>query len=189
VHALGDLLDHLGAERRDVVGLAAGHQALVGVDLLVHPGAAGVPDVGLHARPGRQRAAAHHVGLHQHPRGVADGRDRLAAVEERADEPDGVGIAAHEVRVGHPARDHQPVVVVGAGLRHGHVDRERVALVEVVEALDLPGLQRHQVHLRAGLFDRLAWFGVFDLLDAVGGEERDLLALQLASHAIHSSCG
>jgi hypothetical protein len=37
-----------------------------------------------------------------------------------------------------------------------------------------------------GLLDRLAGFGVFDLLNAVGGQERDGLALQLACHVLSS---
>ena len=42
VTALGELLDHLRAERRQVVRLAARHQPAVDVDLLVHPVRAGV---------------------------------------------------------------------------------------------------------------------------------------------------
>jgi hypothetical protein len=51
VLALVDLLDHLGDERREVVGLATGDQAVVDVDLLVDPLGAGVAQVGLEARP------------------------------------------------------------------------------------------------------------------------------------------
>src|SRR3954452_13948561 len=94
VHALRDLLDQLGAERRDVVGLARGHQALVDVDLLVDPGAARVADVGLDRRPRRQRAPAHDVGFDERPRAVADRRDRLALLEERARERDRVLVGA-----------------------------------------------------------------------------------------------
>src|SRR5213076_1825281 len=47
VGALGELLDHLVVEGGEVVGLAAGHEALVDDDLLVDPLAAGVADVGL----------------------------------------------------------------------------------------------------------------------------------------------
>src|SRR5687768_13640752 len=42
VLALGDLLDHLVAEGREVVRLAAGHQAVVDVHLLVDPVGTGV---------------------------------------------------------------------------------------------------------------------------------------------------
>jgi hypothetical protein len=120
---------------------------------------------------------------------VADGRDRLAGVEERAHEPDRVRVHAHGVGVGDPAGDHQRVVVLNAGVRDGHVDRERVGLVQVVEALDLARLEGHQLDLGAGLLDRLAGLGVLDLLDTIGGKERDLLPLQLAGHVSHSSCG
>src|SRR6201995_853992 len=72
VLALGELLDDLGAERRQVVGIARGDQTLVHHDLLVDPRAAGVPDVGPQAREGGQRAIAHEIGLDQRPRTVAD---------------------------------------------------------------------------------------------------------------------
>jgi hypothetical protein len=152
------------------------------VDLLVDPGPAGVLDVGADAGPRGQGAALDHVGLDQRPGTVADRGHRLAGLEERPHEPDGVGVGAQHVGVGDPAGQHQAVVVVGAGVGDGLVNREGVALVEVVEALDLTRVQRHQVGGGAGLLDRLAWFGIFDLLDAVSGEKRDPLALQLASH-------
>jgi hypothetical protein len=47
----------------------------------------------------------------------------------------------------------------------------------VVEALDLARLERDQMGGATGLLDRLAWFGVLDLLDPVGGQKRDGLAL------------
>jgi hypothetical protein len=108
---------------------------------------------------------------------VADRRDRLAGLEERPHEGDRVLVVAQEVGVGDTAREHQAVVVAGGGLGHGLVDREGVTLVEVVEALDLAGLEGDQMRRAAGLLDRLAWLGIFDLLDPVGRQERDGLAL------------
>src|SRR6187399_709165 len=70
VPAFAELLDDLGAERRQVVGLAARHEALVDDDLLVDPGAAGVADVGLQRRPRRDRAALQDVRLDERPRPV-----------------------------------------------------------------------------------------------------------------------
>ena len=57
VAALGELLDDLGAEGRQVVGLAAGHEALVDDDLLVDPVGARVAQVRLQRRPRGHRAA------------------------------------------------------------------------------------------------------------------------------------
>src|SRR5919206_2941117 len=82
VLALGELLDHLRVERRDVVRLAARDEALVDVDLLVHPVAAGVADVGLDARPRRERPVAHDTRLDEGPGAVADRGHRLALLEE-----------------------------------------------------------------------------------------------------------
>jgi hypothetical protein len=52
-----------------------------------------------------------------------------------------------------------------------------VRLVVVVEALDLTFLERDEVDVRPCLLDRLPWLGELDLLDHVGGEERNLLAV------------
>src|SRR5687767_1076502 len=47
---LRELLDDLGAERRQIVGIATGDQALIGDDLLVDHISARVSDVGADAR-------------------------------------------------------------------------------------------------------------------------------------------
>ena len=88
----------------------------------------------------------------------------------------------HRVRVADAARDHERVVVVDARVLDGAVDLERVGLVVVVEALDLALLERDQLRRAAGLLDRLPRLRQLDLLDHVGGEERNALALQLVSH-------
>src|SRR5690606_1472644 len=59
VAAFSELLDDLPAERRQVVWLAAGDDALVGYHLLVHHLGAGVAQVGPHAGPGGHAAAAY----------------------------------------------------------------------------------------------------------------------------------
>ncbi len=94
-----------------------------------------------------------------------------------------LGLGAQVVGVRDAAGQHQAVVVAGVGVGDDHVDGERVALVEVVERLDLARLGRDQVGLGAGVLDRLARLGQLDLLDAlVRDEERDPLALQFISH-------
>src|SRR4051794_23397257 len=77
----GERLDGSPAERVEVVGVATGDQCPAvcgaGEGLLVHPRPTGVPDVGLQARPARQRLAVEHVCLDEGPGTVADGRDGL----------------------------------------------------------------------------------------------------------------
>src|SRR3954449_10557518 len=84
VAALAELLDDLGAERGQVVGLAARDPAVVHVDLLVDPRAARVADVGLQRGPRGERAALDDAGLDERPRAVADHADRLARLREPA---------------------------------------------------------------------------------------------------------
>ena len=105
----------------------------------------------------------------------------LACSKNARTKRDGVLVRAQEVGVRDAARQHEPVVVGRVGVGHGLVDLERVGLVEVVEGLDLAVLERDQLRRPAGLLDRLPRLGQLDLLDAlVGGEERDLLALQFS---------
>ena len=152
-------------------------------DLLVDPVGAGVHEVGLHARPRREAAALHHIGLDQRPRTVADHGDRLARLGEALHEGDGIVVGAERVGVGYAAGQHQPVEVGRGDLADDIVHRERVRLVEVVEALHLTGVDRHELRRAAGLLHRLPGFGELDLLHTLGGEEGDRLSLEFVSHA------
>ena len=110
--AVGDRLEQGGVEGREVVGVAAGDEVAVLDDLLVDPLGAGVAQVGLEARPARDGAAAHDVGLDESPGCVADRGNRLPAGDEVPDERDGVCVGAQGVRVGHSTGQHQRVEVV-----------------------------------------------------------------------------
>src|SRR3954451_20674097 len=180
VPALAELLDRLRAEGGDVVGLAARDETLVDVELLVDPGAPRVAAFGRKRRPRRDRPALHDARLDEDPRPVADRRDRLLGLREGGREVHGVLVGAQKVAVRDAAGNQQAVVVVRAGVRDLLVDRQLVAVVEVVEGLDLAGVEAEELGARAGLLERLARLGQLDLLDAVGGEDRDLLAVQLA---------
>jgi amino acid efflux transporter len=110
--AVGDGLEEGRVEGREVVGVAARDEVAVLHDLLVDPLRSGVAQVGLQARPARDRAAAHDVGLDERPRGVADRGHRLATGDEVADEGDGVGVGAQCIGVRDAAGQHQGVEVV-----------------------------------------------------------------------------
>jgi hypothetical protein len=137
-----EAVDDLAAERLEVVRLAAADEDVRAVladhDLLVLPVGTGVAQVGLHAGPGGHRASADDVGLDEGPRRVADRRDRLARVEERLREGDGLRLRTQVVGVRDPARQDQAVVVVGRRRVDRLVDVERVGLVEVVVGLHGP---------------------------------------------------
>src|SRR3954470_14149666 len=77
VLALGELLDDLGAEGRQVIGVARGDETVVDDDLLVDPVAARVADVRLERRPRGDRAALEHTGFDERPGPVADDADRI----------------------------------------------------------------------------------------------------------------
>src|SRR5882724_2063950 len=147
--ALGELFDDLRAERGQVVGSAAGHQALVSDHLLVDPRTAGVADVRRQGRPGGQGAAADHVSLDQRPGAVADHPDRLADLEETADKAYCVSIAPELVRAYRAAWDEEGVVVVGGNLAEGLVDGEGLARLEVM--VIGAGFAGRDLHRRPGL--------------------------------------
>jgi len=187
VDTLAELLHQLGAEGGQIGRLAARDEAAVDHELRVLPGAARVLDIGLETLPGRQRAALHDARLDERPDTVADGPDRLPLLEEGTHEGDCVLVRAQDVRVDYPAREYESVVVRRLGVLDRLVGRERLALVVVVEALDLALLQRDQHGLAAGLLDRLPGLGQLDLLDPVGRQERDALAAELVAHVSTSS--
>src|SRR5829696_1386323 len=128
VLALGELLDKLGAERVQVVGVAARDEALVDHHLLVDDLGARVAQVGADARIGGHPPSARHVGLDEDPGSVADRADRLAGLEEVLDEADGVLVDPQVVGVDRPAREDQAGVVVDGCVAQLAVDRKGVAL-------------------------------------------------------------
>ena len=177
--ALGELLDDLGAERREVIGVARRHETLIDDDLLIDDVAPGVADIGADARIRRERPAADEIGFDQRPGAMADHADRLAARKECLQERDHVVVLAQVVGVGDAAGENQSVVIVGGRVGDDGVDGELPGRLEiVVHRLDLSGFQRDQLGCGAGVLDRLARLLELDPLDAVGGEDRDLLALQ-----------
>src|SRR4051794_35985693 len=141
VGALAELLHDLLAEGREVVRLARGGEAAVHVDLLVDPRSTGILEVGLEGRPRRERQALGDACVDQRPRAMADGANRLARLEERADEAADVVVDPQEVRVRNSARQHQPGVVPRVGVRDLLVHVELLAVVEMLEALDLAVLE------------------------------------------------
>jgi hypothetical protein len=166
-----------------VAWVAAGHQPPVHDDLLVHPGAAGVSDVGRQARPRRDRAAVDDLRLHQHPGGVADGTDGPSGRDEVTDELHGVGVQPQRIGVGAATRQDESVVFVDRRIGDGDGDVERLGPVEVVERLGLPGLRGQQPGGRAGLGHGLPGFGLLDLLDALArDEEGDGLSVEIMCH-------
>ena len=148
--------------------------------------AAGVADVGPQARARGQRAAAHEVGLDQRPRAVADHADRLAASSKNVlHERDRVVVHPQAVRVGDAARQDQPVVVVGAGVADAlsTVNLSAGSMCAFIAWIS-PVVERQQLGRAAGVLDRLARLDELDLLDAVGGDDRDLLSVQVLRHAL-----
>lgn len=68
--------------------------------------------------------------------------------------------------------------------RRPSIDRERVALVQVIEGLDLPLVGRDEHGLAAGVLHHLPRLGQLGLLDAFGCDEKsDLLACEVAGHS------
>ena len=102
---------------------------------------------------------------------------------EVAHERDRAGVQAQLVGVARAARQHEAVVVVDRGVPDEPVDAERVGRLDVaVHRLDLAVLERQQLGQRAGLDQRLARLFELDLLDAVGGEDRDRASREFVGH-------
>src|SRR5690606_29201141 len=67
------------------------------------------------------------------------------------------------------------------------VDVELVAPLGEVPRPDLAGLGRDQLGVRTRLVQRLARLGELDLLDALRGQDRDSLALDVSRHEVLAS--
>ena len=84
------------------------------------------------------------------------------------------GTVRRKVAVGDAAGDHKRVVVARVGVAEGAVDWEGVALVEVVERVDLARLGGDELGRAPGFVDCLPRGGQLCLLYAlVRGEKRD----------------
>jgi hypothetical protein len=116
---------------------------------------------------------------------VTDRGHRLALLEERAREADRRLLGAQVVGVGDSARKDQAVVITGIDLVNRPIGIEGVALVQMVEGLDLALLRSNEVDLCAGVSNGAQRLGELDLLDAlVRDQKRNLFSLQLVSHSI-----
>ncbi len=117
---------------------------------------------------------------------MADRADRLAGAGEGAHEIGGVLDDPELVGIGHAARQHQGVIVAGLRFAQHPVDPDLLARGQVVEALDLALLGGDDLDLGAFLLERLQRLGELDLFEAVGGQDGDLLALELSGHSLAS---
>jgi hypothetical protein len=97
-------MNHRVVELRNIIGLAAGRQILIGDIHFIDPVAAGVANVGLQRRPRSQAASANDVSFDQRPRRMTNRRDRLARIKERPHEPHGFLIHTQLVGVCNAAR-------------------------------------------------------------------------------------
>ena len=105
----------------------------------------------------------------------------LFASANDPDELHGGVVRPQLVRVDDAAGQYEPVVVGRVSVRDDLVHLERVELVELVlDPLNLALLEGHELGRAARLLHGLPGFGQFGLLHAVGGEERDLPAIELA---------
>src|SRR6185437_9195634 len=184
VPALAKFLDDLLVEGGNVVRLAAGDEALIDDDVAVDPFGAGIPEVGLERGPGRHPAAAHDVGLDQHPWAVTDRADRLLGGKELPHEVDRPLVGAQGVGIGDAAGQDEGVVFLSPDMVERPVDLDRVALLAVLHALDRAAMRRDDVDRGAGLQEGAARLGQFGLFETVGRHHRDHLSAKRLCHAI-----
>src|SRR5215207_2639655 len=185
VLALGDLLDDLGAERRQVVWVAARDETLVGDDLLIHPLTARVADVRLQARVGSQCPTHYHVRLYQRPGTMADHTYRLLLLEEPTHELYRLLVCAQIVCPYGAPRYDQGIVVLHGDVREGLLYGKSLTHVNVaVHSLGFSGLDADHVYVGTGVLDSLLGLGELDLLTTHRSKQDGYLAsLQLVRHA------
>ena len=104
---------------------------------------------------------------------MTDSGDRLAGLDERTDEGDGFGLQAQRVRADDASRQYQRVIIRAGSLFQRAIDRDPVALVMMVEALNRARLVRNNMHLGAFLFQSFHRRGQLHLLEPIGRQDGD----------------
>ena len=98
------------------------------------------------------------------------------------------GIPTQLVGVGHPAREHHGVVVVGAHLLGDLVHRETAGPVQVMHGLGHPRLRGDQFGSSPGIHHSPPGLGQFHLFDTlIGHQKGHSYVVQFIAHAIISS--
>jgi hypothetical protein len=84
-------INHRPVERRDIVSLSAGHQALIGHRFLIYPLRTGVAKVHLKRRSRCHSPTAHRTSIDDGTGTVTDCRHRLACIKESFQKRDRLG--------------------------------------------------------------------------------------------------
>src|ERR1700744_3842248 len=172
-------LDDGGAKCWEIGWGPAGDQIAINDHFLVDDFAAGISQVGADARIRSHRSPGYHVRLHQGPGTVANGGDGLAGVHEVPHERHSRTIQSKLVRVHRAPRENQRVEVVDGYLRYRAVDLKFSGRLQImITCLYVIGFQRYQLDLCTLVAQHRPRLFEFDLLDAIGGQDRYPLALQ-----------
>ncbi len=104
---------------------------------------------------------------------MADGGDRLVGPGEVTDEGNGLFLKPQGVGVDHTTGQDEAVVVIGADLAEGLVHADLLALVVVLETLDLAAFGGDDVNIGPGRTHGIDRPVQLDLFEAVGSENGD----------------
>src|SRR5438093_5190936 len=173
VQSLSKLLDHLSIECWDVVRLAARHQSFVGYHLAVDPFATSISDIRTQRGPRSQSPSRYDYRLNEHPRRVADCRDRLPSVKKAAHELHSAFALPQTVWIHHASRKQQSIKVVRSHAIERLIHQNVIAPLTVLPTLDFSGLGRHDHRARSCLVERFPRFEELNSLTAVSREHRD----------------
>ena len=174
----GEGVEHRGYECCHVLRSSARGEVPLAHDLLVQPRRPGVHHVVPDPRPRRHGAALQDPGRCEHPRPMAQRDHRLAALDGLVDQSAGRRGLAKQVRVDETSWHDQAVVVAGADLLDSSVNAHPGCRHVQVQATDPSSPQRDQVDLRARRPQGAQRNGQLDLLESVGGQDRDPAALE-----------
>lgn len=151
-----DFLNEFGTEGGQIIGISAGNKAVVDHDFLIGPCTAGVLDIDLQRRVGRQGATLKHARFDQCPGCVAYRRNRFFLIEESPDETNCLDAAAQLVGTDSPSGNNKSVEIVGFHLGKRLIDSIAGALVKI--AIDCASLARFKTdhgHFATSVLDSL----------------------------------
>jgi hypothetical protein len=179
----GNDADQPGVESWQIGRLSTRDQVRVLNNLLIGPATTGIRDIRAEAGPGGEVAVPDRIRLDQQPGCVTDCADGLPRREEVPNELDRPRIGPEGVGVGDPAGQDQGIVIAALDLGNNPVNLKSIALIEMVESLNLARLERDEIDLGTRLLQRTPWFDQLNLLHSISRKHGDFVVVQLLVHA------
>ncbi|MGY3371464.1 hypothetical protein ACVWZL_008589 [Bradyrhizobium sp. GM2.4] len=172
-------IDHCAVESRDVVRLSAGHQTLIGYRFLIHPLRSGVSKVDLERRPRCHAPAARCIGIDDGPWTVTSPQQVCRRRRSFSQTRPPLGCIRKESGLmTPPGSSNASKSAKPAWSRFASTDSSSPQSVKFQPRTRPVFGEMRLVWAPASSVERLPRLDQFDVLEAVGGKNSDLIVLK-----------